>query len=374
MGDEVWWPGTDGLWHRKGWAPVAPGQRPVDPTIPPDEPPPPPPTPTRRLYRAILEGNGIPPGPGPGPGDPPPGMPYALDAELFGACVRINGGTGAAGANDTINIFGPRCSIRQFGTNSAFTASRGSSGSITHGSYNQSAFVDTATIAGQNDAAFRAIADRYNPGDIVTSQHESDLRGLTGTTFQNRVNAISRFHDVIHDYRPEILTCVVFAASFFGIESAYPGSAQKRIDWAGVRADLVGYDFDGVHDRDTDTTRYDALSPNYIATLFDWMDNRTTYQNWRGWCFPEFGTTRRPWDTTGSFHLEWTQRMVDGYRAYNRNPYTVQWFNYNDPLRDGNPADEGYYELQDTRNAPQYLVLNYWKARVAENPAPAPLT
>ena len=142
-----------------------------------------------------------------------------------------------------------------------------------------------------------------------------------------------------------------------------------------ARGDLIGLDYDGVHDLHTSpppdgityyantgsqTSSSNKMTPaSRIANIQRYIE-RFQDNGWTGFCIPEFGTSRAPWDTNGAGRLKWMQDSTDLFVAAG----AVTIHAYDD--RAGSP-------LKDDVLYPGTPEYDYWRSQVDLNAAYSPI-
>jgi hypothetical protein len=231
--------GSDGLWKHKGWTPVAPGDSPLDPTVPGTD--------TGggagggggrvlRFYTTDVVSNGVNLGGGGGGG--------ATGATYFGAEPNPAGNS-TTSQQGLINKWGGRPASRHyFGANSTGLPVHIAGISVAQWSWSWGS-LDAQVVAGNHDAYFASCAAAMKNGDIATYAHESDNKGLTGTALSNRIGAMNRFYDVFKNTKPGVFISPTHTGYMFSPKN--PSGAALRTTWGAVKGDLIGLDLDGVH-------------------------------------------------------------------------------------------------------------------------------
>lgn len=341
------WHLSGGVWRRVGWAGVAPGGVPVDPS----QPPPPPPSARLRITDLSLLGTGTLPGGG-GGFEPPPVVVGA--GTYFGACPENPGGTSLADAQRVVTKFGGNPSIRQFHSDTAITAPprHPTAASIVHTSYRPS---DSQVNSGALDAQIEALVAACPDGDILEFKHESDNDGLDAAGRTARIAMKNRLYDIKQTVKPGVL---VAHTATGGMWASY-GSDSVRDSWMlTARADLIGLDADGIHDGTGPT--YDTSYADEVANVLRYLAKSTLKgHGFIGWTVPEHGTSRQPWDTTGTPRANWfnreCQRFSDG------GAYAVMIYDY----------DTGAHNLANDYNRVKVGTPEFTAVRnlIASNPS-----
>lgn len=229
------------------------------------------------------------PDPEPEP-DPDPGV------TVFGADAT---GTSGSAQATVIGKWGQGVAIRQFFTGLGQIASRNPDAGIVHCSWKP------ASVSAITPTAVAAAVANLRPGDCVEVWHESDKKVRDGVyTFDEALRRKNRFYDVIQEVRPDLLV----VNTLTGWE-AEPGNTSTRgnIDkWAGVKADLLGLDCDGIHG---------FPYPNYTSEIDTAVEFLEDFPAYKGWCVPEFGTSRSSQDPTGSARADWATNYANKFLA-----------------------------------------------------------
>ena len=229
---------------------------------------------------------------------------------LYGACPAA-GGSGQAAAQTVITKWGPGAAIRQFFPG-GFTATPNhpDGASIVHTSYKP----DLAQVnTGALDDTITALAQATPAGDILEIWHEADLKVRKGTLDKAAVIAAkNHFYDLVKAANPAVLVATTYTGWLFE-----PTSGLDPQEWAGVRADLLGVDLDGIN----------VTAPPYP----DWSDEipavKTCADQWgyAGWCVPELGAPRAgTGDADGTVRAGWATACA---KACDGALY-VAWFEY----------------------------------------------
>ena len=227
---------------------------------------------------------------------------------LFGACPTNPGGESLAAAQRVIDKFGPGAAVRQFRSALA-TPHTPADASIVHTSYKPD--LDDV-IAGRLDAQIRAVAKATPAGHIIEIWHEADSKVRSGSIDKAKVIAAkNRFYDVAKDANPAALVATTYTGWLFE-----PKSKLDPEEWAGVKADLLGVDLDGIQ-----SWPY----PDYTDEIQRVID---AAKRWGvpGWCVPELGMDIQPADPDGTARADWIRKYAalcnDAGARY------VAWFDY----------------------------------------------
>lgn len=344
MAGDVYWFGADGFWHAKGRLNVQPGKAPSDPATPPSQV-----TPRLQITELSLVATGTPGQPAPSPTK----RPY------FGACPVDGAPGGAAGAQSVLTKWGARAAVRQFFGDFQSMPNSPAGCPVVHSSYRPDAtsatqpFTDAQILAGAADDLIAAVIAAARNGDVLEMKHESDNDGLTGQAALDRIQVKNRFYDIKQVTKPGVLVAHTHTG---GMWASYGNDATRDLNMTNARGDLIGLDADGIH-----TT----TGPVYVTDYSDEVANVKRYLTkfksggWQGWSVPEHGTSRQPWDPTGTPRAQWfaknTQYFVDN------GAYYVCLFDFNTTAH--NTATDYNRVLAGT---PEY---DTWRNLVASNPA-----
>jgi hypothetical protein len=220
---------------------------------------------------------------------PPTGTVFGADAT----------GTSATGQANVLTKWGDGAAIRQFFTGFGQVAPRDRRASVVHASWKP------ASLGVITDAAVTAATANLLPGDCVEVWHESDKKVRDGVyTHVEALARKNRFYDTVKRVRPDLLV----VNTLTGWE-AEPGNSTTRgnIDkWAAVKADLLGLDCDGIHG--WPYTNYDGE----IAAAVAFVEKFPAY---KGWCVPEFGTSRHTNDQSGATRAQWATTTAAKFKA-----------------------------------------------------------
>lgn len=344
MTGEIFILGADGLWHRPGWPAVRPGEVPTDPSTPPSQI-----TPRLQVAEISLTSTGTP------PVTPPP----TTKRPYFGACPADGAPGGVAGAQSVLTKWGSHAAVRQFFGDFTSMPSVIPGCPIVHSSYRPDAvgeaqpFTDAQIAAGAADNAISAVIQATPNNWVLEIKHESDNDGLTGQAWTDRINAKNRPYILKQSIKPGVLICHTHTG---GMWASYGNDTTRDLNMATAKGDLIGLDADGVHD---------SVGPKYDTDYADEVANVKRYlakfkaNGFQGWSVPEHGTSRQPWDTTGTPRAEFfsrnTQYFVDNGAMY------VCLFDFNTSAH--NLSNDYNRILPGT---PEYDV---WRNLVASNPA-----
>jgi hypothetical protein len=350
--------GSDGLWKHKGWTPVAPGDSPLDPTVPGTD--------TGggagggggrvlRFYTTDVVSNGVNLGGGGGGG--------ATGATYFGAEPNPAGNS-TTSQQGLINKWGGRPASRHyFGANSTGLPVHIAGISVAQWSWSWGS-LDAQVVAGNHDAYFASCAAAMKNGDIATYAHESDNKGLTGTALSNRIGAMNRFYDVFKNTKPGVFVSPTHTGYMFSPKN--PSGAALRTTWGAVKGDLIGLDLDGVHMDNgnypgaTDYTAIDYLGHVTVAKNFITANKARGYI---GWTVPETMTSRiTSFDPTGSKRAAWFQKNLTYMK--NGGAYAVHVWDFPRPANLGGESTAAFNVIPNP--SPEYTVV---KSFIAGNPA-----
>ncbi|MDF2460959.1 MAG: Dockerin type domain [Candidatus Saccharibacteria bacterium] len=255
--------------------------------------------------------------PTPTPATPTPTPPTGGINTYIGACPANPGGTSLTAAQSVLNKWGTGAAIRQFNGDITTGPNHPSGASIVHTSYRPSV---SQVNSGALDTQIEALIQRTPAGDVIEFYHEPDNDGLTGTGITDMIKAKNRLYEIKQRVKPTVLVAATMTGGFF----ANYTSESVRQPWYGLKGDLVGLDADGVHDSTGPT--YDTSYADEIAGVKTFM-TRNPSAGWIGWGVPEHGTSRQPWDTTGTPRANWfaaqTKLMIDAGARY------VMLYDYN---------------------------------------------
>ena len=176
-------------------------------------------------------------------------------------------------------------------------------------------------------------------GHWVTFWHEPDNDGLSASGRADRIALMNRLYDRNVALGRPVTVVPTFTGGMF---ADYRDEAYKQ-QWAGVKGDLLGVDYDGIHSYTTD---YDDETDE----VMDWLDQNTEYV---GWAVPEFGTSRQSSDSTGNGRRAWMEEQVGYMVDAPVQPSGVAWYDYNSTPQ--NSIEPG---------TPEY---NYWKSLIDTN-------
>jgi hypothetical protein len=272
---------------------------------------------------------------------PAPAAAAAPESDiLWGACPAYPGGSSASAAQRVVDKWGQGVHIRQFTNASSSLPWNGvPDGSLMHRSYKPPTTITDAAI----DALLRAAEGHY-----VTFWHESENDGLSTSQRNARINLMNRLYERNVALGRPATVVPTFTGWMFAANNS--NGARLRDQWDGVKGDLLGVDYDGIHSY---STEYDDETENVMR----WLADNPEY---RGWAIPEFGTSRRPSDPTGAGRLAWMQEQVGYFLDAPILPETVDWFDYNTGSHD--TVSEGLNSLQP--GSPEYV---YWRGLVSLN-------
>lgn len=159
----------------------------------------------------------------------------------------------------------------------------------------------------------------YYKGHIVTFFHESDNDGLSATARAARIALWNRLYDRNVAIGHPCWVSHVFVGTFWGSGTT---DATRNLWMDTARGDLIGLDYDGVHDLHTtppadgityyantgsQTSASNKMTPqSRIDNIQRYIDLKSA-NGWIGYTVPEFGCQRAPWDTTGAGRTKWMQ-------------------------------------------------------------------
>lgn len=227
---------------------------------------------------------------------------------LFGACPTNPGGESFSAAQRVIDKWGTGVAIRQFRSELA-TPHNPEGATIVHTSYKPN--LDDV-ISGKLDAQIRAVAKATPAGHIVEIWHEADSKVRSGSIDKNKViEAKNRFYDLVKAENPDALVCTTYTGWLFE-----PKSKLNLEEWAGVKADLLGVDLDGI--QSWPYPDYTDEIPRAATAAAQW--------GYQGWCVPELGMDIQPQDTGGVARAEWILKYAKLLKDYGAK--YVAWFDY----------------------------------------------
>lgn len=356
--------GSDGLWKHKGWTPVAPGDSPLDPTVPGTD--------TGggagggggrvlRFYTTDVVSNGVNLGGGGGGG--------ATGATYFGAEPRPAGNS-TTNQQSLINKWGGRPASRQYFGTAGGTPVHLAGISVAHWSWSWGS-LDAQVIAGTQDAYFASCAAAMKNGDIATYAHESNNKGLTGTALSNRIGAMNRFYDIFKNTKPGVLIAPTHTGYMFSPKNG--GGAAQRTTWGAVKGDLIGADLDGVHiDTKLPSGAFQFPGATDYSPHIDYLGHITNIKNfitankargYIGWTVPEIMTSRYvPIDPDGTKRAAWFQKNLTYCK--NNGAYAVHVWDFPRPTELGGESTTAFNVIPNP--SPEYTVV---KSFIAGNPA-----
>lgn len=308
-------------------------------------PPPPPPSNVVLTPATVVETSTIPAFTVLGGTTTPP--PSTAVATYFGACPTNPGGESLAAAQTVLTKWGTGASIRQFKTNIS-NSNHPSGASIVHTSMRP----DKASVLnGSLDSVITSLINSTPNGDIIEFYHEPDNDDLTSAGITEMIAVKNYLYDMKQAIKPGVKVAATFTGGFW---ASYGNDATRDTWISTLRCDLLGLDADGVHD---------STGPTYGMSYADEVANVKRYMTrfafkFPGWTVPEFGTSRQPWDTTGTPRASWidaqSQTFVDN------GAYAVMFYDYNTSAHN----TETDYNVIKT-GTPEFTT---WQARVASNP------
>lgn len=206
----------------------------------------------------------------------------------FGGCPP-GGGTSLAAAQSVIDKWGPGAAVRMFLATSK--APRPAKASVLHASWKPTLAQITPTWVAN------VVAD-LKPRDRAEVWHEADRKVRLGSmTKADVVGRKNKFYDVVKEVRPDLRvvnTLTGQALSDYGHD--------EWTQWGVVRADDLGLDADGVHDK---TTPLDIRYEDEVERVTAFLAANPSYT---GWVVPEFGTSRPGWDFKGLERAAWAAK------------------------------------------------------------------
>lgn len=234
---------------------------------------------------------------------PTPTPPPTKTGTRFGACVLT---TAAA----VPSKYGKGASIRVFYDKPAgqLPWPTAPAGTLLHVSYKMAGKTYT-------DAQIDAMLTKAR-GHLITVNHEPDNDGWTAT----QIAAWKALNNRVYDRNVTLGRPARIVPTFTGdFWSNHTTDAERDVWLKDLKADLYGLDFDGVHDNQTSKPadlvyrvgKSEVTNADEIAALKRAMSKYGV----PGFCVPEFGTSRRPWDTDGAGRTKWlrnnAQRFID---------------------------------------------------------------
>jgi hypothetical protein len=216
-------------------------------------------------------------------------------------------------------------------------------------------------------------------GHIVTLYHESDNDGLSATARGDRIGLWNRLYDRNVALGHPCMVSHVFVGTFWGASTT---DATRDLWMNTAKGDLIGLDYDGVHDLHTaappDGVSYYAntgaqtgtsnlMSPaTRLANIQRYLVSKAA-NGWTGYTIPEFGTSVAPWDTNGHGRAAWLANSTSQFLATNVIPtpaYAVHL--YDDRV---GTKDDVLYASAPTPTATDNTDYDYWHAKTVSNPA-----
>lgn len=271
------------------------------------------------------------------------------------------GGASIAGDSPTnstniVSKFGAGTAARLFFSSSDITLRPiiGVGTSIVHVSWKP----DMSQVAsGLLDAQIDAIAHDtlFRDGDILTFHHEPDNNGWTSAQITDWKNGHNRLYDRVKAIKPGLLVAPVFTGAMF----ANYTSNSKRDTWCtNLRADLMGWDADGVAISNTE--------PNYNRISYqDETDNALAYMahptnsGMTAMTVGEHMTARvNPPDPDGSMRAAWFSAQHTIFES--AGAYAILCWDHN---MAGHNTATNFNELPNP--SPE---LTEWKNKIALNP------
>lgn len=247
------------------------------------------------------------------PTEPEPEPEPPTKRTLFGACILTGGAAGV------VAKYGKGAAIRQFQT--PLTPVTAPTGSLLHLSAKPALSVTDAQI----DAWLKS-------GGLRTIRHEPDNDGMSAVQIAEWKALSNRVYDRnVALGRP----CLIAPTFTGGLWSSNQTDAQRDVWMVGLKGDLLGIDYDGVHDNQTakpaDLTyrvgKREITNADEIANAQRYIE-RFKANGWTGFTVPEFGISRATWDTDGQGRAKWlrdnAKRFVDA------GAYAVHWYDFQD--------------------------------------------
>jgi len=275
---------------------------------------------------------------GPDPEPEPEPEPPAQKRTIFGACILDKGAAGV------VAKYGKGATVRQFFTPLTVPASI-PAGTIMHVSAKPASTITDAEI----DAWLKALK-----GHVVTIRHEPDNDGMSSAQIAEWKTLNNRVYDRnVALGRP----CLVAPTFTGGLFASYGNDTTRDLWMDGLNGDLLGFDFDGVHDNQTSKPADLVYRVGSKAiTNADEIANAKRYiakyaaNGWQGITVPEFGISRATWDTTGEGRAKWIRG--NGGRFIEADTYLCHWYDFRDTktgisdiVDAGSPEHEALSEL-----------------------------
>lgn len=211
----------------------------------------------------------------------------------FGACPAHPGGEKLADQERPASKWAGPVTVRQFlGTS---VAPRGPKSKVlrVHVSWN----LGTMTVTDLTADWVRSRCVNLLENDEVEVIHEADKKVTDNKrTYEDCVAYKNRFHDLVKQVRPDL---VVVNTLTGGSLANYGGDKEER--WGVIRADLLGVDCDGVHDK---TSPLDIPYRDEMVSAVAFV-KKYAANGYRGITVPEFGTSRPAYDTDGQQRAAW---------------------------------------------------------------------
>ena len=258
--------------------------------------------------------------------------------------------------------WGPRAAARVFHQGTDYGIPAKPAGVLVHVSYKPPDTITTAQI----DAILNG-----NAGHVVTFHHESDNDANLGksgvfdpTAMAARIGLQNRLYDRNVALGRPCLIAPTFVGTFI---SNGVSDATRDNYFATLKGDLIGIDYDGVHDLHTAAPSdnvYRSNNSNNVMTCADRISVAKRYitkwaaNGWTGLCFPEVGTSVAAWDNDQSGRAQWLQFNYEQMKA---EPLCMYAMYYDDAV---GTTDDGIYA-----GTPEYT---YWRAQCAANPVYTP--
>lgn len=243
-------------------------------------------------------------------GNPDPEPPVMV--QRVGACPAA-GGFSTTAAATVVGKWGSGASVRLFsGSDLRSVAPRPATAGRVHASWKP--------LGGQpmTEASVRAACINLLEGDVVTVEHEADVKRLSGGSqadLDARMALQDEFHRLVKIVRPDLLTSCVLAAWRFRQEATGTQAPEPYL----TDADLLGVDLDGVNSL-TAASYYD----------FRQMLPRTRQvadRDYGGrWTCPEFGWPRLNNDPNGTGRVAAINAQTPAILA--AGAYSLEWFDY----------------------------------------------
>lgn len=214
--------------------------------------------------------------------------PDAPRRTIFGGCPA-GGGTSLAAAQSVIDKWGGHPAIRMF--QATGVSPRPVDAGVMHVSWKP-------TAAQITPAWVTKVCANLLENDCVEVWHEADSKVRKGQLkFDDVVGRKNKFFDAVKSVRPDLRVVNTLTGQAL---SDYGHDEWQK--WGVVRADLLGLDADGIHDK---VAPLDIPYEDEIARVARFLSANPGYA---GWVVPEFGTSRPGWDAKGMERAAWASK------------------------------------------------------------------